>query len=77
LTAGDANGALDAAQSGLDVDSLNAGLWRLAMQAESKLGLRESLANRYKRLCKLLDDQFGLDPQEATRSLYYELLGQR
>jgi DNA-binding SARP family transcriptional activator len=52
-------------------------LWRLAMQAETQLGLRESVARRYQRLLTLLDTQLGLQPETATRTLYRDILGQR
>jgi hypothetical protein len=47
LATDDAYGALEAAERGLDRDSLNEALWRLAMQAETELGLRESVGRRY------------------------------
>jgi DNA-binding SARP family transcriptional activator len=77
LTTGDPHGALEAAELALRRDSLNEALWRLAMQAETELGLRESVSRRYERLRTLLDTQLGLQPESATRSLYRELLGQR
>lgn len=77
LTTGDPHGALQAAEQALSHDSLNEALWRLAMQAETQLGLRESVARRYERLQTLLDTQLGLQPETATRTLYHDLLGQR
>lgn len=77
LVTGDAHGALQAAQQGLALDNYNEGLWRLAMQAEGRLGLRDSITQRYQQLRSLLDEQLGLQPESATRALYYELLGQR
>lgn len=77
LDDGDARGALQAAEQGLEVDGLNEGLWRLAMQAESRLGLRESVGERYEQLRRTLDEQVGLEPEGETRALYRELLGQR
>jgi DNA-binding SARP family transcriptional activator len=77
LTTGDAHGAVQAAEQALSRDSLNETLWRLAMRAETQLGLRESVAHRYERLRTLLDTQLGLEPETATRTLYRELLGQR
>jgi DNA-binding SARP family transcriptional activator len=77
LKARDARGALKAAEQGLDVDNLNEGLWRLAMQAESQLGLRESVGQRYEQLRRLLDEQVGLQPEGETRALYRDLLGQQ
>ena len=47
------------------------------MQAESRLGLRDSINQRYQRLRRQLDDQLGIEPETPTRSLYHELLGQR
>lgn len=76
LATDDAHGALEAAEQGLDRDALNESLWRLAMQAETELGLRESVGRRYERLRTVLGEQLGLEPEAATRSLYRELLGQ-
>jgi DNA-binding SARP family transcriptional activator len=56
---------------------LQRGLWRLAMQAEGRVGLRDSVGQRYQQLRSLLDEQLGLEPERATRALYHELLGQR
>jgi DNA-binding SARP family transcriptional activator len=77
LVTGDPHGALQAAQQGLGLDAYNEGLWRLAMQAEGRLGLRDSVGRRYQHLRSLLDEQLGLEPERATRALYHELLGQR
>jgi DNA-binding SARP family transcriptional activator len=77
LATGDAHGALKAAQQGLTLDSYNEGLWRLAMQADGRLGQRDSVSRRYEHLRRLLEEQLGLEPESATRALYYELLGQR
>lgn len=77
LVTGDTHGALQAAEEGLKLDSLNEALWRLAMQAESRLGLRDSINQRYQRLRHQLDEQLGIQPETATRALYHELLGQR
>jgi DNA-binding SARP family transcriptional activator len=77
LLTGDAHGALKAAQQGLTLDGYNEGLWRLAMQADSHLGQRGSINQRYEHLRRLLREQLGLEPESATRALYYELLGQR
>src|SRR5439155_10222833 len=43
-----------AAERGLEIDTLNESLWRLAMQAESKLRLRQAVAERYERVRALL-----------------------
>jgi DNA-binding SARP family transcriptional activator len=77
LATGDAHGALKASQQGLTLDNYNEDLWRLAMQADSHLGQRDSIGRRYEQLRRLLAEQLGLEPENATRALYYELLGQR
>lgn len=77
IVTGDPRGALQAAQDGLTLDSYNEGLWRLAMQAEGRLGNRDSISQRYQQLRDLLQDDLGLEPERATRTLYHELLGQR
>jgi DNA-binding SARP family transcriptional activator len=77
LLTGDAHGALQAAQHGLALDAYSEGLWRLAMQAEGRLGLRDAVSQRYQQLRDLLSDELGLEPERATRALYHELLGQR
>jgi DNA-binding SARP family transcriptional activator len=40
------------------------------MQAERRLGLRDSVSKRYAQLRGLLDEQLGLEPESATRALY-------
>jgi DNA-binding SARP family transcriptional activator len=77
LVTGDAHGALRAAQQGLALDAYNEALWRLAMVADGRLGLRDSVGQRYRQLRSLLDEELGLEPERATRALYHELLGQR
>jgi DNA-binding SARP family transcriptional activator len=76
LAAGDARGALEAAERALAIDVLNEASWRLALEAESRLGLRDAVAQRYELLCRLLDERLGLEPQRETRRLYRRLLGQ-
>jgi DNA-binding SARP family transcriptional activator len=56
---------------------LNEGFWRLALEAESALGLREAVGRRYEQLRRLLDERLGLTPARETRALYRRLLGQR
>jgi DNA-binding SARP family transcriptional activator len=75
LRVGDGREALGAAERGLAVDVLNESLWRLALEAEGRLGLRESIKARYERLCALLDERLGLEPAQETRALYLRLLG--
>lgn len=74
LVPGDAHDALQAAQQGLSLRQLQRE--RLAMQAEGRLGLRDSVSERYQQLRSLLDDQLVLEPEHSTRALYHELLGQ-
>jgi DNA-binding SARP family transcriptional activator len=76
LEAGEARAALEAAERGLEVDTLNESLWRLAMEAEGALGLREAVAERYERLRTLLDERLGLEPAHETRLLHRGLLAQ-
>jgi len=76
LEAGDARAALDAAERGLESDMLNESLWRLAMEAEGALGLREAIDERYERLRALLDTRLGLEPAQETRRLLLRLLAQ-
>lgn len=76
LEAGDARRALDAAERGLALDALNESLWRLAMEAESTLGLRGAVESRYEQLTKLLDERVGLEPDRETRLLHRRLFGQ-
>lgn len=54
-------------------DNYSESLWRLAMQPEGSLGLRDSVSERYQQLRSLLDDQLGLEPERSTRALYHEL----
>lgn len=73
---GDPAGALAAAERGITFDELNEDLWRLALEAESVLGLRDAVVSRYETLSGLLGDRLGLEPDRETRALYLELLGQ-
>lgn len=49
---------------------------QLAMEAEAALGRRESVVERYERLCCDLGEQFGLEPSRETKLLYRSLLSQ-
>jgi DNA-binding SARP family transcriptional activator len=71
-----AAGALAAAEQALALDAYNESAHRLAMRAESALGLREAIVARYERLSRELDAQIGLEPERETRLLYRRLLGQ-
>lgn len=76
LEAGDASRALDIAQRAEALDSSNERTVQLAMQAEAALGHRESVVDRYERLCRELDERFGLEPNHETKLLYRRLLSQ-
>lgn len=77
LGAGEANAALEVAEQGLMIDALNEALWRLALEAEAALGLREAVSERYEQLRALLDERLGLEPAQETRILHRRLLAQR
>lgn len=72
----DARGALQMADQAIALDGLHEPSWRLALQAEHALGLRESIARRYDELTRSLDEQLGLEPARETRVMYRQLLGQ-
>ena len=76
LAGGGARAALEAAERGLALDLLNENLWRLALEAEGELGLREAVEARYNRLRALLAERLGLEPAKETRTLYLRLLSQ-
>jgi DNA-binding SARP family transcriptional activator len=76
LAGGEARAALEAAERGLEVDGLNESLWRVAMEAESALGLREAVAERYERLRAVLGERLGLEPAQETRLLHRRLPAQ-
>jgi DNA-binding SARP family transcriptional activator len=72
----DARGALQMAEQAIALDQLHEPSWRLALQAEHALGLRESITRRYDDLTRSLDEQLGLEPARETRLVYRSLLGQ-
>ncbi len=76
LAHGDARGALQMAEQAIALDQLHEPSWRLALQAEHALGLRESITRRYDDLTRSLDEQLGLEPGRETRLVYRQLLGQ-
>jgi DNA-binding SARP family transcriptional activator len=76
LGSGEPRRSLELAERALALDGLNEGLWRLALEAESALGLREAVDERYERLRTLLAERLGLEPDRETRSLYRGLLAQ-
>ena len=76
LKTGEAEKSLEAAERGLDIDVLDEDLWRLALEAEGALGLREAIEERYGRLRDLLQERLALEPAKETRALYLRLLGQ-
>jgi DNA-binding SARP family transcriptional activator len=72
----DPTGALAAAEQAIELDPYNEAAHRVAMHAESILGLRQAIADRYETLCQELDTRFGLEPEHETRLLYRRLLSQ-
>ncbi len=76
LQSGDARGALEVAEQAITLDQFHEASWRLALQAEHALGLRESITRRYDELARSLDEQLGLEPARETRLVYRQLLGQ-
>jgi DNA-binding SARP family transcriptional activator len=76
LERGDARGALELAEQAIALDQFHEASWRLALQADHALGMRESITRRYDDLTRALDEQLGLEPTRETRVMYRELLGQ-
>ncbi len=76
LDNGNARGSLQVAERGLAVDALDEEMWRLALEAEGALGLREAVDERYGRLRDLLHARLALEPARETRTPYLHLLGQ-
>jgi two-component SAPR family response regulator len=76
LGRGDPRAALQLAEQAITLDGLHESSWRLALQAEHSLGLRESITRRYDELTRSLDEQLGLEPARETRLVYRQLLGQ-
>jgi DNA-binding SARP family transcriptional activator len=76
LGAGDATGALAAAEHAAMLDRSNERPIQLAMEAEAALGQRDAIIERYERLCRDLDEQYGLGPSRETKQLYRRLLSQ-
>jgi DNA-binding SARP family transcriptional activator len=76
LARGEPRRALELAERALALDHLKESLWRLALEAESALGLREAVDERYERLRALLGERLGLEPDRETRALHRQLLTQ-
>lgn len=76
LAAGDARAALDAAERAIAIDELHEPCWRLALDAEAALGLRDAIVARYDTLTRLLDDRLGVQPAPETVARYRRLLAQ-
>lgn len=76
LERSDARGALHMAEQAIALDQFHEASWRLALQAEHELGMRESITRRYDELTHALDQQLGLQPTRETRLVYRQLLGQ-
>jgi DNA-binding SARP family transcriptional activator len=76
LADGDPAEALAAAERAIRFDADNETAQRLAMRAESALGLRDGVVKRYERLSRRLSRRFGLEPEQETRLLFRRLLSQ-
>lgn len=76
LQRGDARGALELAERAIALDQFHEPSWRLALQADHALGLRESITRRYEALTAALDHELGLQPSRETRATYRQLLTQ-
>lgn len=76
LDSGDAVGALEYAEAAAALDASNERPVQLAMEAESALGRREAVVERYERLRVDLDGRFGLEPGRETKAMYRQLLSQ-
>jgi DNA-binding SARP family transcriptional activator len=76
LECGDAARALEAADEAAALDGSNEHVVQLAIEAEAALGRRDAVAERYERLCRDLDERFGLEPSRETKLLYRRLLSQ-
>ena len=76
LESGDAAGALEVADEAAAVDGPNEHFVQLAIEAESALGRRKAVVERYERLARELDERFGLEPSRQTKQLYRRLLSQ-
>jgi DNA-binding SARP family transcriptional activator len=76
LSDGNPAEALAVAERAISFDEDNESAQRLAMRAESALGLRDAVVKRYERLDRRLNRRFALEPERETRLLYRDLLGQ-
>jgi DNA-binding SARP family transcriptional activator len=76
LARGDAKRMRHLAQQAIALDRSHEPSWRLALQAEHSLGLRESITRRYDELVRALDKQLGLELARETRVIYRQLPGQ-
>lgn len=76
LQAGDATGALAAAEHASLLDRTNERPVQLAMQAQAALGQRDAVLARYQQFRSDLSEQLGLEPSRETKQLYRNLLSQ-
>jgi len=76
LDRSDARGALQMAEQAIALDQFHEASWRLALEAEHVLGLRESITKRYDELTNALDRELGLRPDPETRRVVQRALGQ-
>jgi DNA-binding SARP family transcriptional activator len=64
------------AEQAITLDQFHEASWRLALEAEHALGLRESITKRYDELTDVLDQELGLLPDGETRRVVQRALGQ-
>jgi DNA-binding SARP family transcriptional activator len=76
LESGGAASAREIADEAAALDGSNEHVIQLAMEAEAGLGRREAVVERYDRLCRELDERFGLEPSRETKACYRVLLSQ-
>lgn len=76
LESGDAASALELADEAAAFDGSNEHIVQLAMRAETAMGRREAVVERYEVLRRDLDERFGLEPSRETKTLYRRVLSQ-
>lgn len=69
LDKGDAQGAIDAAQRGLEFDNLREDLWRILIEARSSMGDRAGALAEYARCAETLQRELGVMPEAETETL--------
>lgn len=77
LEHGDARGALEMAEQAIALDQFHEASWRLALQADHALGLRESATRRYDELAHAARRTTRAPTTRETRLMYRQLLQAR